>query len=48
MTELHDAVMTYIQCTGADITDETKKIAEITDDNVIGCKRFNKLYIRGD
>ena len=48
MSELHDAVMTYIQVTGADITEETKKIAEMTDDDVTRCKQFNKMYVRGD
>ena len=44
MSELHDAVMTYIQVTGADITEETKEIAEMTDDDVAGCKQFHKRY----
>ena len=48
MSELRDAVMTYIQVTGADITEETKKIAEMTDDDVTRCKQFNKMYVRGD
>ena len=46
MSELHDAVMTYIQVTGADITEETKKIAEMMDDDVIGCKRLYRMYKR--
>ncbi len=44
MTELHDAVMAYIQGTGADITEETKKIADMTDDDVIRCKKFYKMH----
>ncbi len=46
MTELHDVVMTYIQVTGADITEETKKIADMTDEDVIRCKKFYKMYRR--
>lgn len=46
MSELRDAVMTYIQFTGADITEETKKIAGMTDDDVIRCKRFNEMYTK--
>lgn len=47
-TELHDAVLTYIQVTGADITEETKKIAEITDGDVRRGKMFYEMYERDE
>lgn len=47
-TELHDAVLTYIQVTGADITEKTKAIADLTDDDVIRSKRFHEMYAAGE
>ncbi len=44
--ELHDAVLTYIQTTGSDITEETKKIADVSDDAVERCKRFYEMHIK--
>ena len=46
--EIHDAAMTYIQVTGADIAEETKRIAEITDDDVTRSKRFHEMYMIGE
>lgn len=46
MTELHDAVITYIRTTGADITQHTMMLAGVSADDVDGCKRFYETYVR--
>ena len=48
IVELRDAVITYIQVTGAGITEETKNVAKITDEDIYKAKQFNKIYFCGD
>lgn len=44
-SELKDIILTYIQYTNYSVSKEITEYVGITDDNIIGCKKFYSLYI---
>lgn len=43
--ELYDAVLTYIQVTGANITKENRMFLNISDETINNCKKFYRKYV---